>query len=101
MSATVELRAFPLERSPLPFARSTWFRWERTGVIPALLRIGGKTLIQATTIEALIDGKIVPPPNAGRINPPQRQDGARGGRPRKHPLKTPKPKQQPSAAAAE
>jgi hypothetical protein len=54
----------------LPFSRATWFRWEKTGVIPPLLRLGGKTLVQSETIEALIAGRIVPPKNAGHTKAP-------------------------------
>jgi hypothetical protein len=39
-------RAYELTNTPLPFSRGTYFRWEKTGVIPPLLRLGGKTLIQ-------------------------------------------------------
>jgi hypothetical protein len=60
-----------------------------------LLRIGGKTLIPAETIEGLISGKIVPPPNAGRVKAPEPHDrSAAGRRHRKHPKK-------PEAQAAE
>jgi hypothetical protein len=69
-------------------------------VIPPMLRIGGKTLTPLQTIDDLVAGRIKPPANAGRINPPQHHEGApRGGRPRKHP---PKPQtHRPKAAAAE
>ena len=72
-------RAYALDNCPLPFSRTTWFRWERQGTIPPLLRIGGKTLIPAETIDALVSGKIVPPPNAGRNKAPVRRDGTNDG----------------------
>ena len=53
---SVPPRAFALENTPLPLSRTTWFRWERLGIIPPLLRLGGKTLVQAETIEDLIAG---------------------------------------------
>ena len=95
----VQPRAFTLDNCPLPFSRTTWFRWERRGIIPPLLRIGGKTLIPSTTIDELVSGKIVPPPNPGRINAPVPRTRPRGG----HPSKLPKPnyRPKPSADAAE
>jgi hypothetical protein len=96
MSSPVRPLAYTFGNCPLPFSRSTWFRWERQGIIPPMLRIGSKTLLQATTIDGLISGKIVPPASAGRLNPPKHHEGAaRGGRPRK---RSPKPS---AASAAE
>jgi hypothetical protein len=93
MPSPVRPLAFTFTDCPLPFSRSTWFRWEREGVIPRMLRIGARTLIQATTVDDLVAGRIVPPAN-NRLNPPRHHDGAsRGGRPRKNPPK-------PSAASA-
>jgi hypothetical protein len=88
-------RAYTLENNPLPFSRSTWFRWEKRGVIPPLLRIGGKTLVQSTTIDDLIGGKIVPPPNHGHIKAHEPRVRPRGG----HPSKLPKPSHRPKPAA--
>jgi hypothetical protein len=70
-------RAYALTDTPLPFSRGTWFRWEKSGVIPPLLRIGGKTLVSAQTVEDILSGKIVLPSNAGRAKPPKPID--RGG----------------------
>jgi hypothetical protein len=70
-------RAYALDDTGLPFARATWFRWEAKGVIPPLLRLGGKTLVPAQTIDDIMSGKIVLPANAGRQNPPTPLD--RGG----------------------
>jgi hypothetical protein len=64
-------RAYELKNTPLPFSRGTWFRWEAAKVIPALLRLGGKTLVQAETIEAILSGQIQLPHNAGRLKPPK------------------------------
>lgn len=94
-TAPVQPAAYTLDNNPLPFSRSTWFRWERTAVIPPLLRIGGKTLIPARTIDDLISGKIVPPPNHGRIKVPEPHVRPRGG----HPSKLPKPSHRPKPAA--
>jgi hypothetical protein len=93
----VQPAAYTLENNPLPFSRSTWFRWERTGVIPPLLRIGGKTLIQAATIDDLVSGRIVPPPNHGRIKAPEPRVRPRGG----HPSKLAKPNHRAKLDAAE
>jgi hypothetical protein len=72
MSSTtpVQPRAFALENSPLPFSRSTWFRWERQRRIK-LLRIGGKTLVSAETIDDILSGKIALPHNPGHVKAPQ------------------------------
>jgi hypothetical protein len=64
-------RAYELRNTPIPFSRGTWFRWEKTRVIPPLLRLGGKTLVPAETIEAILTGQIQLPHNAGRLKPPK------------------------------
>jgi hypothetical protein len=69
--------AYELTNNPLPFSRGTWFRWEKAKLIPPLLRIGGKTLVQATTIAAIISGEIKLPANSGRLKRPEPLD--RGG----------------------
>jgi len=63
-------RAYELTNTPLPFSRGTYFRWEKQRVIPPLLRIGGKTLLPAETVDDILSGKIRLPSNAGRTNPP-------------------------------
>jgi hypothetical protein len=73
----VQPRAYELTNTPIPFSRGTWFRWEKTGVIPPLLRLGGKTLVPSETIEAILSGRIRLPQNAGRIQAPTPHD--RGG----------------------
>jgi hypothetical protein len=85
----------------LPLSRTTWFRWERLGIIPPLLRLGGKTLVPAETIEDLIAGRIVPPPSSGRIKTLTPHE--RKGRPPGAKSKTPKPNYRPAppVAAAE
>ncbi len=70
-------RAYELTNTPLPFSRGTYFRWEKTGVIPPLLRLGGKTLVPAETVEAILTGKIILPANAGRLKPPKPQRGSK------------------------
>jgi hypothetical protein len=67
--------------TPLPFSRGTYYRWEKRGIIPPLLRLGGKTLISADTIEDILSGKITLPHNAGRVKPPKPLD--RGGHPKR------------------
>jgi hypothetical protein len=89
----VKPRAYELNNTPLPFARGTYYRWEKQGIIPPLLRIGGKTLLPDETVEDILSGKIVPPSNHGRINPPQPRN--RAGRP-----KPPKPPYRPKPSAA-
>jgi hypothetical protein len=64
-------RAYELTNTPIPFSRGTWFRWEKDRVIPPLLRLGGKTLVPAETIEAILTGKIILPANAGRFKAPK------------------------------
>jgi hypothetical protein len=96
-------RAYTLENNPLPFSRATFLRWEKKGIIPKLLRLGGKTLLQSETVEALLNGAITPPSNPGRHKPPVPRVRPRGG----HPSKLPKPdyrpefKRKPAADAAE
>jgi hypothetical protein len=92
----VEPAAYTLENNPLPFSRSTWFRWERQGLFQ-LTRIGGKTLVSREVVEGLLSGKIVPPPNHGRIKAPEPHVRPRGG----HPSKLPKPSHRPKLDAAE
>jgi hypothetical protein len=74
---TVPPRAYALHDTGLPLSRATWFRWEKAGVIPRLLRLGGKTLVPSETVEAIIAGRIILPSNAGRDKPPKPID--RGG----------------------
>ena len=74
---TVPPRVYALHDTGLPFSRGTWFRWEKSGVIPPLSRLGGKTLVPAETVEDILSGKIILPSNAGRDNPPKPID--RGG----------------------
>jgi hypothetical protein len=96
----VPLRAYELTATPLPFSRNTFYRWERIGVIPRMLRLGGKTLLQATTVEAILAGEITMPRNAGMVKPPQPLD--RGGHAKRgHAVAKPKPKPKPEPAAAE
>lgn len=73
----VQPRAYVLTATPLPFSRGTYFRWEKQNLIPPLLRIGGKTLLQSETVEAIITGKIVLPSNPGHIKGPQPRSGRR------------------------
>jgi hypothetical protein len=63
--------AYEIQNSPLPFSRSSWHRWEKAGLIPPMLRIGGKTLIPASTIAGILDGAIKLPKNAGMLKAPQ------------------------------
>ena len=70
-------RAYALDDTGLPITRQTFYRWEARGLIPPLLRIGGKTLVQATTIDAIESGEIKLPQNAGRLKRPVPHD--RGG----------------------
>ncbi len=59
--------AYELTNTPLPFSRGTWYRLEKQKIIPPLLRLGGKTLLQASTVADIVSGKIVLPQNAGRM----------------------------------
>jgi hypothetical protein len=86
-------RAYALTDTPLPFSRGTYFRWEKSGAIPPLLRIGGKTLIQSETIEAILAGRIVLPSNAGRGKPPKPID--RGGHAKRRRSKSEAPGRKP------
>ena len=72
--------AYELTNTPLPFARGTFYRWEAAGIIPPLLRLGGKTLLPAQTVDDILSGKIALPRNSGMTKPPQ-------------PRSRPKPKQ--------
>jgi hypothetical protein len=85
--------AYELSNTPLPFARASFYRWEKAGLIK-LLRVGGKTLVARSTIEDILSGKIRLPHNSGRVNPPQPQD--RGGHAKRR-----KAKPEQSAASAE
>jgi hypothetical protein len=70
-AAPVAPAAYEITNSPLPFSRSSWHRWETAGLIPRMLRVGGKTLIQASTIAGILDGTIKLPKNAGMVKTPQ------------------------------
>jgi predicted DNA-binding transcriptional regulator AlpA len=75
---TVPPRAYLTHDTGLPFSRASWFRWAKDGLIPPLIKIGGRTLVPSSTIEAIIDGRIKLPSNAGaRGKPPTPRD--RGG----------------------
>jgi hypothetical protein len=82
-------RAYTLDNTPLPFSKGTYYRWEKRGIIPPLLRVGSKTLISADTIEAILAGRIVLPKNAGMLKPPTPRD--RGGHIKRGRAKRPKP----------
>jgi hypothetical protein len=92
----VQPRAYELTNTPLPFSRQTYYRWEKAGIIPPLLRLGGKTLLSADTIDDILSGKIVLPHNAGRIKAPEPRD--RGGWAKRGKAK-PKPNYRPAPSA--
>jgi hypothetical protein len=94
---TVPPAAYELHDTGLPFNRQTFYRWESLGLIK-LLRIGSKTLLSAETRDAILDGSIQLPKNAGMTKPPKPQD--RGGWTKKGRRK-PKPEaDQPDQPAA-
>jgi hypothetical protein len=68
------------------FTRPTWYRWEKQGHI-TLVRVGGKTLVPAHTVEDVVSGRLKLPAG-GRAKQTRQPDKPRrkGGRPRKHPL---------------
>ena len=69
--------AYTLDNNPLPFSRSSWFRWEREGFVK-LLRIGSKTLVTDETINGIMSGAIKLPRNPGMDKAPKPR--ARPGR---------------------
>jgi hypothetical protein len=88
----IEPRAYTLDNNPLPFSRSSWFRWEKEGYV-SLLRIGSKTLIAREVIDAILSGEIKLPRNPGMDKAPVPH--ARPGR------KRIRPKREAVASAAE
>ena len=57
---------YALSDTPLPFHKTSWFRWEKLGLIPPMLRIGGKVTVQRSTVEAILSGEIKLPSNTPR-----------------------------------
>jgi hypothetical protein len=90
VSAASRPRAYSITDSPLPFGRNTFYRWEKAGLIK-LMRVGGKTLIAAETVDDILSGKIKPPDHPARHKRPEPK--TRRGRPRK-----PRPEDQTSPA---
>ena len=88
--------AYELTNCGLPFSRGTLYRWERLGLIK-LLRVASKTLISADTIQAILDGRIVLPKNAGMLKPPTPRD--RGGHAKRR-AKQPKPETSVAASGS-
>jgi hypothetical protein len=80
VSASSRPRAYSITDSPLPFGRNTHYRWEKAGLIK-LVRIGGKTLISAETVDDILNGKIKQPDHPARRKRPE--PTRRKGRPRK------------------
>jgi hypothetical protein len=76
-------RAYPITGpgNPLPYKRNSYYRWERMGLIK-LKRIGGKTLITAETVDAILSGEIAIPEHVARKHRPEPKT-PRKGRPRK------------------
>ena len=89
----VKPRAYELNNTPLPFARGTYYRWEKQGIIPPLLRIGGKTLLPDETVEDILSARSTRRRTmAGPIRP-SRVTGREGPAPK------PPYRPRPSAAA--
>ena len=65
MPTAISPRAYLLDQTPLPFHRSSWHRWEKKKLI-RLVRIGGRTLVTAETIEGILDGTIRLPDHPAR-----------------------------------
>jgi hypothetical protein len=68
---TVQPLAYRVGDERLPWKRLTLYRWEKKGLIPPLLRVGGKTMIRADTVEAILNGKIAIPPHVSRTHRPK------------------------------
>jgi hypothetical protein len=72
--------AYSVSDPRLPWTRASLYRWESLGLIK-LLRIGGKTLIHADTIDDIFTGRIKLPGHSSRTKRPEPK--ARGRRKRK------------------
>jgi hypothetical protein len=57
--------AYQINDAALPWSRTTLYRWEKLGLIK-LLRVGGKTLILAETVEDILAGRIRLPEHPSR-----------------------------------
>jgi hypothetical protein len=51
--------------NPLPYARSSYYRLEKLGLI-RLIRVGGKTMISAGDVEGILSGRIKIPQHSTR-----------------------------------
>jgi hypothetical protein len=51
--------------NPLPWSRSSFYRWETMGLIK-LLRIGGRTMISAEDVQGILSGRIKIPQHSTR-----------------------------------
>ena len=49
---------FDEARVATTFSRQWWYKQERLGHIPPLIRIGGKTLVPVEAIEAVLNGTL-------------------------------------------
>jgi hypothetical protein len=67
---TVPPRAYPVDDCGLPFSRGTLYRWEGLGLIK-LLRVGGKTLISAEMVDAILSGEVALPRAKHVMHPPK------------------------------
>jgi len=73
--------AYSVSDPRLPWKRLQFYRWEKAGLIPPLIRNGGKTLVRAETVEAIITGKIALPPHPARKHRPEPKGRARKAAP--------------------
>jgi hypothetical protein len=69
MPQAVQPLAYRVGDPRLPWKRLTLYRWEKAGLI-SLVRVGGKTMIRAETVNAILDGKVAIPPHVSRRHRP-------------------------------
>ena len=68
--STVRPLAYTLNDRVISYTRATLYRWEQLGLIK-LIRLGGKTLISAQTVDDLLAGRIAIPPHPARSKRPE------------------------------
>ena len=78
---------FDEARVATTFSRQWWYKQERLGHIPPLIRIGGKTLVPVEVIDAILNGKLdlKDGHRAAHWHAKPQPQPRRRGRPRKHP----------------
>jgi hypothetical protein len=76
--------AYPIygPNRPLPYTRSSYYRWEKMGLIK-LIKVGGRTMISAEDVEGILSGRIKIPQHSTRTARTLQPKGPRLGRKRK------------------